>query len=623
MLRASGATRATQTQIPPEAESGTADPTLLIDEHGTITHANAAFLALTGWPSERIVGRRASRVASALLVRSHLGPLLRASQSEAPLLFEIEHCLSGGEPRRLQIALAPSPRPDGGTSGRVVTLRQMNQLEELQTHIETEAAFERALSTAVRRVADAATLEQAAGTLCEELTALPAIDTALVCAFTGDRVRVCGISKPSGYPVSAGDWLPEPRASDIRERTAAGAWAQYISADSADQEFLRELAVAGLRAVACGPIIHGDHADGALLLGTFNESFATTLVERMPGVLSCGTTSSGLLAERLHAWRWRTEMRESVESVLASLAFKPVFQPIIELDGGAVVGYEALTRFASGQRPDFCFAQAWSVGLGAELELATLRAAIEAGKALPAGSWLSLNVSPRLLEESAGLRALLESVDRPVVLEITEHDLITNYPEIRQAIGQLGDGVRLAVDDAGAGAANFSHIIELRPDLIKLDISLVRGVNANLGRQAMVVGMRHFSRTVGCELLAEGIETLEEAETLRSLGVGLGQGFLFGRPAPIESWKPRPGSAMPRPTRDRSVERVLPFPRALPRVGGRLGDRRVPPDTAGARARKLSSPPDVGVSPQGWAPSWSIKRAGRTHGRGGGTAGNP
>jgi EAL domain-containing protein (putative c-di-GMP-specific phosphodiesterase class I) len=84
--------------------------------------------------------------------------------------------------------------------------------------------------------------------------------------------------------------------------------------------------------------------------------------------------------------------------------------------------------------------------------------------------------------------------------------------------------------------ANFGHIIELRPDFVKLDISLVRGVNADLGRQAMVAGMRHFARTAGCRLIAEGVETAEEARTLTGFGVELGQGYLLGRPEPVEAW---------------------------------------------------------------------------------------
>jgi EAL domain-containing protein (putative c-di-GMP-specific phosphodiesterase class I) len=110
-------------------------------------------------------------------------------------------------------------------------------------------------------------------------------------------------------------------------------------------------------------------------------------------------------------------------------------------------------------------------------------------------------------------------------------------PVVRAAIRELGKDIRVAVDDAGAGVANFGHIIDLRPDFVKLDISLVRRVNANLGRQAMVVGMRHFSRTAGCRLIAEGVETAEEARTLTGLGVEFGQGYLFGHPEPVETWE--------------------------------------------------------------------------------------
>ena len=175
-------------------------------------------------------------------------------------------------------------------------------------------------------------------------------------------------------------------------------------------------------------------------------------------------------------------------------------------------------------------------GLGPELELATLEAAVAAGKELPAGTWLDLNVSPRLLADPGRLREILWSADRALVLEVTEHELIGDYDALRAAVRELGHDIRLAVDDAGAGIANFGHIIDLRPDFVKLDISLVRRVNANLGRQAMVVGMRHFCRTAGCRLIAEGIETEEEAATLRVLGVEFGQGYLFGHPEPVETW---------------------------------------------------------------------------------------
>ena len=372
--------------------------------------------------------------------------------------------------------------------------------------------------------------------MCDEMVTVPFVDVAEVQAFLDPgEVEILTVAAPPGYPAVAGTHVPAVRAAIVRERTAGGPWAGYVTDDPASG-WIPGVHAAGLRALAYAPIVHGGQVMGAAVVGTFDERVAQTLVERMPGIVSFGATSSALLGERMHTQRVKRELHDALEALLTARAFHPVFQPIVDLETGETMGYEALTRFDSGQRPDLCFADAWSVGLGPELELATLEAAVAAGKELPAGTWLDLNVSPRLIADPGRLREILWSADRALVLEITEHELIGDYDALRAAVRELGHDIRLAVDDAGAGIANFGHIIDLRPDFVKLDISLVRRVNANIGRQAMVVGMRHFSRTAGCRLIAEGVETEEEAATLRDLGVEFGQGYLFGRPEPVETW---------------------------------------------------------------------------------------
>jgi EAL domain-containing protein (putative c-di-GMP-specific phosphodiesterase class I) len=146
-----------------------------------------------------------------------------------------------------------------------------------------------------------------------------------------------------------------------------------------------------------------------------------------------------------------------------------------------------------------------------------------------------------------------------VVLEITENEAITDYAPLHEAVLLLGADVRLAVDDAGAGVANFNHLAELRPDFLKIDIGLVRGVHEDVGRQAVVAGLVHFAASAGCQVIAEGIETDAELAMVRSLGVTLGQGYLLARPAGAETWavaepakRLRPGSS--RQPRRRSVE---------------------------------------------------------------------
>jgi EAL domain-containing protein (putative c-di-GMP-specific phosphodiesterase class I) len=357
---------------------------------------------------------------------------------------------------------------------------------------------------------------------------------------------------PVGFPTRPGDHLSHERAGYLQDRAMSGPWAEYASATGDDFFPLAE--ESGLTALAYGPI-GNDPVLGVLVVGTGQIEFGRTLVEKMPGMVAFTTTSGALLADRLQVRRHEVETRRRVEAVLARQAYRPVFQPIVDLKTRDVVAYEALTRFESGVRPDLCFAEAWTVGLGPDLEFATLAAAINAAGSLPAGMWLNLNVSPRLLDQPDRVRALLWTADRALVLEVTEHEPVADYEALRTAIRSLGGDVRLAVDDAGAGVANFGHIIELRPDFVKLDISLVRRVNANLGRQALVVAMEHFARTSGCRLIAEGVETEPEAATLRALGVEYAQGYLFGRPetcppvAPLVS--PLPSPAGPESTKDR------------------------------------------------------------------------
>jgi PAS domain S-box-containing protein len=228
--------------------------------------------------------------------------------------------------------------------------------------------------------------------------------------------------------------------------------------------------------------------------------------------------------------------RDRVLSILEEGAFAAVYQPIIDMELGTTVGFEALTRFADGWPPAEAFATATECGLGQTLERAAIAIATVGARGLPGRVWLSLNVSPSTLEDLDALRAALGLRTRPLVLEITEHQTIAAYGPVRDAVRAMGPDVRLAVDDAGVGAANFNHLVELRPQFVKIDASLVRGVDADLSRQALVAGILHFADTAGCEVIAEGIETDAERDMLERLGVRLGQGYLLGRPAPAEEW---------------------------------------------------------------------------------------
>jgi EAL domain-containing protein (putative c-di-GMP-specific phosphodiesterase class I) len=222
--------------------------------------------------------------------------------------------------------------------------------------------------------------------------------------------------------------------------------------------------------------------------------------------------------------------RARLEHVLTAHEFKPVFQPIVQL-GRSIVGFEALTRFDDGSRPEVRFAEAADAGLGPEFELATIRAALDGAGRLPAGAFLSINVSPSfVLSGDRRFQQLIEETTRPLVLELTEHAPIDDYRLVREALAKLGD-VGLAVDDAGAGYASLRHILELQPTYAKLDISLVRGIDGDDLRQALAAGLQYFAGKIGCRLIAEGVESREEAGALHRLGIEFAQGYLFGRPA--------------------------------------------------------------------------------------------
>ena len=514
-----------------------ADFIIVNNRDGIVQAVNPAFERLTGYRADETVGRPVASV-----LRSGVdAPEVYAALDEA---FRRGEAWSGRLTERradgslLDVDLSVSPIRDvaGGLIGTVEIGRDRTREAELEAESEREAQIRVALAESLATIPQDTTLEQAAQAICDALVRLPFVDVAEVEIFVDDQgVEILTVAAPPGYPAVAGTQLPAVRAAIVRERTAAGPWAGYVTDDPASG-WIPGVHAAGLRALAYAPIVHGGQVMGAAVVGTFDERVAQTLVERMPGIVSFGATSSALLGERMHTQRVKRELHDALEALLTARAFHPVFQPIVDLETGETMGYEALTRFDSGQRPDLCFADAWSVGLGPELELATLEAAVAAGKELPAGTWLDLNVSPRLIADPGRLREILWSADRALVLEITEHELIGDYDALRGAVRELGHDIRLAVDDAGAGIANFGHIIDLRPDFVKLDISLVRRVNANIGRQAMVVGMRHFSRTAGCRLIAEGVETEDEARTLTALGVEFGQGYHFGHPGPVADW---------------------------------------------------------------------------------------
>jgi EAL domain-containing protein (putative c-di-GMP-specific phosphodiesterase class I) len=232
------------------------------------------------------------------------------------------------------------------------------------------------------------------------------------------------------------------------------------------------------------------------------------------------------------------QIRQRVEAILAGEGMRVEFQPILDLKTRRIAGCEALARFAGAppRPPDVWFAEAHRVGLGPELELAAVAMALARLPELPLDSYLAVNVGPEVATRPE-LLALLGSVDaRRVVVELTEHLPVTDYPVLVQAVGRIRDcGARLAIDDTGAGFAGLSHILKLAPDLIKLDRMLTSGIDTDPARQALAGALVNFAARTRAKIVAEGVETTAELDAIHELGIEYGQGYLLGRPAPLSA----------------------------------------------------------------------------------------
>ncbi len=235
-------------------------------------------------------------------------------------------------------------------------------------------------------------------------------------------------------------------------------------------------------------------------------------------------------------------LKASVQAIISERKLRTLYQPIVRMADSTIIGAEALTRFITepAATPDVWFARAAEVGLGVDLELLALSTALESAHQLPDHIYLSINLSPDALAEER-TATLLDQGTWPctqLVVEITEHVSVTDYAALAKAVTTLRQlGVRIAVDDAGAGYASFRHILKLRPDYIKLDRALVDGLDRDAAKRALAGAFVAFGEELEAFIVAEGVETPSELSAAKALGVHAAQGFHTGRPAPAgDAW---------------------------------------------------------------------------------------
>ena len=525
----------------------TAESVVITDPDANIVYVNPAFERVTGYAAAEVMGRNPRILQSGVQTPAVYAAMWSTLTAGATWKGEFFNRRKDGTTFTEEASITPVVDAQGALASYVAVKRDVTHLREVETSLAGATREHAQIAATLSHLPTGETPDVTGQAIADALLGLDGMDSPTVLAFdeTG-RAVVLGRSGGRVGPVAVGQRLPASRSAYLLERARAGGWAERWVPRPEDGEYGIRFAAGGLQATVYAPMVGEDGPIGLLAVGTSDPARAEHLADHLPALVEFATSARLLLEKPLQARHQLARSRTRIETIVARGAFHPVFQPMVDLVTRGPIGYEALTRFDDGTRPDLAFAEARRCGLEGELESATLRAAVAAADMLP-GGFLSLNVSPAFIMAGDELRAILAARTRPIVLEVTEHATIDDYGALRSAFVALGSGLRLAVDDAGAGVANFNHLVELRPQFVKVDIGLVRGVNADLTRQALIVALLHFAGATDCHVVAEGIETEAERAVLEKLEIQFGQGYLFGRPAEASIWAaPAPAPSPPR-----------------------------------------------------------------------------
>ena len=507
----------------------TADLVWTSDVDHVVTYVNRSFSRVYGYAPDEIVGRDAAILDSGLQEADFLTALLALVVAGGTWSGSIVNRRKDGSLLEVETVISGIRNAEGRFVGYMQTDRDVTRERALENALERDAREREMIEASLAQIDPADTPEAIAATACAEIVRLPEIESAWAIGIGGDHGRILAAAGRVGQVLTAGNLVSGARARHLRERAVTGPWSETWQARPGDGAYGQAVSASGLHTAVVAPLRGPQGVIGVIACGVHDAANTERLIERLPALATFGSIVGALVAPGIAARHREDDARASVQAILDTAAFTPFFQPIVEFHNGDVVGYEALSRFTSGIAPDIVFRTAVRAGLGIELETATLRAALEAAAVLPPGAYLSLNTSPALIR-SGELGTLLGGHARKIVLEITEHVLIDDYAALRAELAALGPDVRLAVDDAGAGYASLRHILELTPDFVKLDIGLIRGIDADPARQALIAGMGYFATKRRLRLIAEGIETVAELKALRGLAIGHGQGYLLGRP---------------------------------------------------------------------------------------------
>jgi PAS domain S-box-containing protein len=508
------------------------DAIVVTDLTPVIRYANPAVERVTGFALEDMLGQNPSIFQSGLHDQHFYDEMWSRLLGGRTWRGVLMNRRKNGEIFEEDASITPVHDLNGERIAYVAVKHDLTRERSLEAAVTRDQMDRDAIISVLRDVRPGDTLAESAGSLCHAIRTFDQIDGVMVIFIREDGTAV---------PVAADGPLPDGQAFGVpieHERldlllaaTRKGPWwmdfRDLTGLAGADPEFTSLMRDLGFTAAGYGPIRWEGETIGVLAVATASPTSHDWMPGRLPMLSELGSFAGMLLGPQAVVHTQHEAHRRQILDIIDHERFHIVYEPVVHLPTGTTVGHEALTRFDGGFAPDRCFDLAQSVGLGSALEAACARAALRDATRLPTGNWLAVNFSPSAVIDGSATAVVKGSV-RDIVVEITEHNQIDNYAAVRHAIAGCGT-VRIAVDDAGAGFASLRHILELQPDIIKLDIALVRDIDIDPARQALAAGLRHFASLTGTTLVAEGVETMAEANAVRTLGVELAQGYLFSR----------------------------------------------------------------------------------------------
>jgi EAL domain-containing protein (putative c-di-GMP-specific phosphodiesterase class I) len=374
--------------------------------------------------------------------------------------------------------------------------------------------------------------------LCRQLQ----MDLAVLARLEGEHLVLQVLrGDVDGFGVAAGDLLP--RRDHLLGGVLAGTLPEIVADTHADpqatgQAGSRDPGVGiDLRAVgayAAVPVLDGDGDVYGVLACLAHRARAASPDRdgRFLRLMAAFLTDAVLDLQEM--WARRRRIWQQVSDVIDSGGPRVIFQPIFRLRDQRIVGLEALSRFPDlTEGPQHWYANAATVGLATELERMAISRACAVLRVLPSDLTLTVNASPSTL--TAGVQDLLPDMAAGrLVVEITEHEHISDDRRLQLAVEVLRSrGVRIAIDDIGTGYAGLEQLLRLRPEIIKLDGVITRGIDSDAARRAIAAGLVEVAGETGGRVVAEGIETPRELATVMAAGIPYGQGFLLGHPMPI------------------------------------------------------------------------------------------